>query len=163
MISVVIRAEHNIEALAATLRALIPGVVDGLVGDAVVLAPSSDDVLANVVDGVGATLAIDPALSWASGARIARREWILCLEAGDLLGEGWMTALDRFIALSPAGRGFGRLRRLGSWRARLRALVPARQVEAGDLVRRELLLSSAGAPGRAARIPAVVARAPAVP
>jgi hypothetical protein len=163
MISVVIRANHGIEALAATLRVLIPGVVDGIVGDAVVLAARSDDGLAGLVDGVGATLVIDEELSWAGGAQMARREWVLCLEAGDVLGEGWMGALDRFVALSPPESGLGRLRRLGAWRARLRALVAARQVQAGDLVRRDLLLRSAEAPGRAARIPAAIVRAPAAP
>jgi len=160
MISVVIRSEHGLEPLAATLRALVPGVVEGLVGDAVVLAARSDEAVATLVEGVGAKLVIADDLSWAGGARIARREWILCLDAGDVPGEGWMAALDRFVALSPPDRGLGRLQRIGSWRARLRSLAPTRQVQAGDLVRRDLLLRNAGAPQRAARIPAAIARAP---
>ena len=160
MISVVIIAEHGVEPLAATLRALVPGVVEGLVGDAVVLAARPEEVVANLVEGFGAKLVMADDLSWASGARVARREWILCLDAGDVPGEGWMAALDRFVALSPPDRELGRLQRTGSWRARLRSFVPTRHIQAGDLVRRDLLLRNAGAPRQAARIPAAISRPP---
>jgi hypothetical protein len=46
MITVLVRVERGAEALAATLASLVPGVVAGLVADAVVLAeePSGDVV-----------------------------------------------------------------------------------------------------------------------
>ena len=64
-----------------------------------------------VADAVGATLVIDPSGGWSQGARAAKRDWLLCLADGDVPTEGWIRALDRFIALSPPDRLFGRLRR----------------------------------------------------
>ena len=52
--------------------------------------------------------------------------------------EGWIRAIDRFIALSPPDRRFGRLARPGaSWGARAAALVRRPAVVPGDLVRPE--------------------------
>jgi len=160
MISVVVRAERGVEALAATLRAIVPAVAEGLVGDAVVLDPASDDAVAAVADAVGATLVAGPDVSWRRGAQAARREWILCLGAGDVPGEGWILALDQFFAASPPDCGFGRLRRPTSWFARMRGLAGAQQVRAGDLLRRDLLLRSDVPPGRPARVLAAIDRYP---
>src|SRR5215213_9081354 len=141
MISVVVRAERGVEALAATLRAIVPAVAEGLVGDAVVLDATSDEAVAAVADAVGATLVAGPEVSWRRGAQAARRDWVLCLAAGDVPSEGWILALDRFLA-RPPDCGFGRLRRPTAWLPRLRGLARARQVRAGDILRRDLLLRS---------------------
>lgn len=159
MITVVVRAEHGAEALAVTLAALVPAVADGLVGDAVVLARAPDDEIAAVADALGAKLLVGADGTWASAARVARRDWILCLSAGDVPGEGWIRALDRFIALCPPERGFGRLARpQATWRERLGGLFAGRQVRAGDLVRRELLLGNGQ--GRPVRVVAAIGRDP---
>jgi hypothetical protein len=158
MISVVVRAESGAEALAATLRALVPAVAEGLVADAAVLVRKADEGIAAVADAVGATLVVDTTLSWDGGARAVRRDWILCLSAGDVPGEGWILAVDRFIALSPMDRGFGRLARRQTLPDRLRGLAGGRQVRAGDLLRRELLLANGVRRPRPARIAAVVDR-----
>lgn len=134
------------EALALTLSALVPGVVDGLIGDAVVLSDAADPDLVEVVEATGATLVAlapddDP---WRAGARAARRDWLLCLEAGDVPADGWVRTLDRFVAIGAGGRRFARLtRRSPTLRARLSGLVAAglaaRRVRAGDLVHRTVL------------------------
>ena len=36
------------------------------------------------------------------GAKEARRDWLLCLDDGDIPQEGWIRVLDRFVALSQA-------------------------------------------------------------
>jgi hypothetical protein len=159
MISAVVRVEHGVEALALTLSALVPGVADGLVGDAVVLAATPNRPVEDVVDALGARLIVGADRSWATGAQAARRDWILCLTDGDVPLEGWIGALDRFIAASPADRGFGRLAsrpaRLGE---RLVRLLGSREVRAGDLVRRDLLLRGGTPPGRPARVSAAIER-----
>ena len=159
MISAVVRVEHGVEALAATLSALVPGVADGLVGDAVVLAATRDGPVADVADALGAKLIAGADRSWAMGAQAARRDWILCLADGDVPIDGWIRTLDRFIAASPADRGFGRLaRRPAAPAERLFRLVGSRDVRAGDLVRRDLLLRGGPRLGRPVRVSAVLER-----
>ena len=152
MISVLIRVEHGVEALAVTLGALVPAVAEGLIADAVVLAPAPDETVASVAEAVGATFLVSPALSWREGAALAKREWHLCLSDGDVPTEGWIRTLERFVAFSPPERRFGRLgRRLRNLPERMRRsigriLAPG-TIRAGDLVHRSLW----GNPGRARR------------
>jgi hypothetical protein len=86
---------------------------EGLVADAVVLSREHDPRIARVAEAVGAAFVVVPSghEPWAAGAAGARRDWVLCLGAGDLPSEGWMRAVDRFVALAPPDRRFGRLRR----------------------------------------------------
>ena len=166
MITGLVLVERGHEALAVTLGALIPGVVDGLIGDAVVLARRADRDIATVAEATGAALVTvapgsDP---WQVGAAAARREWMLCLEDGDVPAEGWVRALDRFVMLGAQGR-FGRLtRRPATLGARLSGLVEAgfgaRRVRAGDLVHRSLLREGGIHATRPVRIAAAVGRDP---
>lgn len=137
-----------VDCLADTLSALIPGVAAGLVGDAVIVADRSTEALASIAEGSGATLVTrgrtgDP---WHAGAKAARREWVLCLEAGDVLREGWIRTLDRFVGTARPELALGRLRRLHASlsvriAARAERVIGASAPRAGDLVRRDVLLS----------------------
>jgi hypothetical protein len=161
MITALVSAEHGVEALAVTLSALVPGVVEGLIGDAVVLSSRPDEALARVADTVGATLLTVSADPFREGARHAKRDWLLCLAAGDVPVEGWIRALDRFIALSPPERRYGRLARRGaSWRERLLTLATGRKIRSGDLVHRSILIGPDGRLPRPARVPASIERDP---
>ncbi|HVL72820.1 MAG TPA: hypothetical protein VM434_13180, partial [Beijerinckiaceae bacterium] len=80
LITALVHARHGPEALAATLAALVPGVAEGLVGDAVVLA-AEPGYAAPIAEAAGADFvplgpADDP---WRAGAARARRPWVLCL------------------------------------------------------------------------------------
>ncbi len=142
MITVLVRVTHGPEALAATLSALVPAVAAGLVGDAVILSGKPDETLAKVADAVGASLIVAEGASWTHGARTARRDWLLCLDDGDIPQEDWIRVLDRFVALAPPERGLARLRRHGSGLAGLlRRAFPGASVRAGDLVHRRVLLN----------------------
>ncbi|MBM6594570.1 glycosyltransferase family 2 protein [Microvirga pudoricolor] len=144
MITVLIRVKHGPEALVMTLSSLVPAVAAGLVGDAVILARHRDVTLAAVADGAGATLVVSEGLSWRHGAAAARKDWLLCLDDGDIPQEGWIRALERFIGLGARDRPMGRLRRSGGLLPKLRAMAPSwlgrTSVRAGDLVRRRVLL-----------------------
>jgi hypothetical protein len=147
MITALIRAEHGVDALAVTLSALVSAVAEGLVGDAVVLAPPGDQDAMRIADALGATFVPlaageDP---WRRGASVAKRDWVLCLDAGDVPSEGWIRAVERFIAASPPERRLGRFpRRAGTWRESLslrwQALRARGEIRAGDVARRALLL-----------------------
>jgi hypothetical protein len=145
MITALILADGRVEALATTLSALIPAVADGLVADAVVLAPGENSQTARVAEAVGAAFLVVPAgeAPWAAGSAAARRDWVLCLDAGDLPSEGWMRAVDRFVALAPADRRFGRLprRHASLFRRLLGAASLARSdtVRPGDVIHRTVL------------------------
>lgn len=139
-----------IDRLADTLGALVAGVAGGLVGDAVIVtAGAADAGLATVAEATGATLVVSGADDpWAAAARAARRDWVLCLEAGDVPAEGWIRTLDRFVGTARSDAVLGRLRRPhASWAVRLarpvERLVGARTVRAGDVLRRDRLARGA--------------------
>lgn len=142
MITVLVRVTHGPEALAATLSALVPAVAAGLVGDAVILARQQDDTLARVADAAGASLIVEEGVSWQAGVHAARREWLLCLDDGDIPQEGWIRVLDRFVGLAKPEQGLARMRRQ---RAGLldfvASLFGGSSVRAGDLVHRHVLMN----------------------
>ncbi len=142
MITALIRIKHGPEALAVTLSALVPAVAAGLVGDAVILADKEDETLAQVADAAGATLIVAQGVSWHAGAQAARRDWLLCLDDGDIPQEGWIRVLDRFVSLGRPEGGLARLRR--QRRGLLEALTGFRgrsSVRAGVLVHRRVLMN----------------------
>jgi hypothetical protein len=166
MITALIHAEGLPEELAATLAALVPAVVEGLVGDAVIVAGQDDPELTAISELSGAKLVlvspdIDP---WRAGAALARREWLLCLRSGDVPREGWMRAVDRFVATATrTGQPLGRLARRPPRLASVFAdfagqLVGQGHARAGDLARRDWLLARDQVRARAVRIGAAVER-----
>ena len=147
MITALILTEDGIEPLAATLAALVPAVAAGLVADAVVLDLDAAGEIAAVAEGVGAAHVriAERRLAFAAGAAVARRDWLFCLHAGDVPQEGWIGAIEAYLA-GASGPGLGRPRRGGGPAARAAVLwerlAGARQVRAGDLVHRALVLGS---------------------
>ena len=134
-----------IDRLADTLGALVGGVAAGLVGDAVIVAAAMGEAVDTIADATGATLVVPPRGSdrWFAGAAVARRDWVLCLEAGDVPGDGWIRTLDRFVGTAPAD-ALGRLSRPHAGLAtrlaiRAEALLGAGAARPGDLVRRDRL------------------------
>jgi hypothetical protein len=147
MITALILAERGGERLGLTLASLVPAVVAGLVGDAVLITPRQDASVQAIADGVGASLVALPQRSdpWRAGAAAARRDWLLCLEEGDVLADGWIRPLERFLAAASAtDRGFARLRRSSAGAAAVMRDVAerwagTRHPRAGDLVHRAWL------------------------
>lgn len=165
MITVLVRVTRGPEALAVTLSSLVPAVAAGLVGDAVILAPREDETVARVADATGATLVVTEENSWKAGAEAARRDWLLCLDDGDIPREGWIRILERFVSLGRPERDVARLRHQQTGLVRLavdalRRLVGRPTVRAGDLVHRRVLLDGVK-PQRPVRLPAVIERDPA--
>lgn len=105
MLTVLIRVpDGGALALGLTLEAVIPGVVRGLVGDAVVSrAPGSDPEVAAVAEAVGATLVArrgsEP--GWREAAALARGRSVLLLEAGDVLIDPWIAEIERHLVAAP--------------------------------------------------------------
>ncbi|HEY8564144.1 MAG TPA: hypothetical protein VIL65_01495 [Beijerinckiaceae bacterium] len=142
MITALILSERGVEALAVTLAALVSGVAEGVVGDAVVLARSEDAATARVADAMGAAFVVTgDASPWRAALPLARRDWLFCLEAGDVPAHGWIPVVERFL-LHPGERRYARLRRPRGWPAlagAVRDLVAPRLLASGDLVHKGLL------------------------
>lgn len=142
-------APDAIDRLADTLSALVSGVAAGLVGDAVIVTDAASEAVATMAEATGAALVLhDAGDRYREGAGLARRHWVLCLEAGDVPAEGWIRALDRFIGTAKPEVGLGRLRRpAAGWLigtiARIEALAGARKARAGDVIRRDTLRAGA--------------------
>ena len=141
-------ADATIECLADTLSALVAGVAAGLVGDAVIVTSAASEALETIAEGSGATLVVRPPGTnpWIAGAKVARREWVLCLEPGDIPSEGWIRSLDRFVGTARPDMALGRMRRPhaglpGRLAARGESVVGASRPRAGDVVRRDRLLA----------------------
>lgn len=144
-----------VDQLADSLGALVAGVAAGLVGDAVIIVPAHNPTIETVAEATGAKVVLRGrgASPWSAGAKAARRDWVLCLEAGDVPAEGWIRLLDRFIGTARPEVSLARLRRPHTGlpariAARGERVLGATAPRPGDLVRRERLLAGPKFAGR---------------
>jgi glycosyltransferase involved in cell wall biosynthesis len=100
MISVIISARNAARPLAATLRPLIPPALDGIVRQVIAVDGRSSDSTAKVADDAGADIvdsAGDRGAQLADGAARARFPWLLFLDAGTVLEDGWEQSATTFM------------------------------------------------------------------
>jgi glycosyltransferase involved in cell wall biosynthesis len=111
MLSAIIATHESERALVATLAALVPGAMAGLLGDVIVADAGSRDATAEVADVAGCRFM---ASGEPLGARLkaaaaaTRAPWLMFLRAGCVPEPGWVIAADRFMQatdlLDDAGR-----------------------------------------------------------
>lgn len=87
MISVLIETKDDEEGLARTLSTLIGGAVEGIVREVIVCDKGSSDQTHRVADHAGCTFVPGNA---SVGVRQAKGEWLLFLEPGARLIDGWI-------------------------------------------------------------------------
>jgi rSAM/selenodomain-associated transferase 2 len=107
VITVIIPTLDAEEALTATLAALVPAAIDGLVRQVVVVDGGSRDATLRIADEAGADIIETPAgrgLQLAAGARIARTPWLLFLHADTVPGPGWERDAAGFMERVDNGR-----------------------------------------------------------
>lgn len=100
MISVVIPTLNAEAELPATLSALIPGVVSGVIKDLVIADGGSTDATCDVADAAGATIVRTEkgrGRQMIAGAELARADWLLFLHADTVLETGWDHELACFV------------------------------------------------------------------
>jgi hypothetical protein len=102
MITAIILADNDIEALGATLAALVPAVARGVLRDAVVLDASSGKDVAVIADAAGTAYrrVVDGRDPWRLGADHGRGNWFLLLEAGDVPDPAWIAEAERFLLVA---------------------------------------------------------------
>lgn len=98
MLTVIMECRDHEAELAHTLSSLVPGAVEGLVGDVVVLDHGSRDGSSSVADAAGCRF--HEQWDMKDVLRSARGEWILLVEPGARLQQGWIEIVGEYIALA---------------------------------------------------------------
>ena len=100
MLSVIIPTLNAEQGLAATLTALVPAAVDGLVREVIIVDGGSGDRTMHIADDAGATLLRSESgrgRQMNAGAGRARHEWLLFLHADTVLEAGWEREIATLI------------------------------------------------------------------
>jgi len=119
MLTIIMECRDNEAELAQTLSALVPGAVEGVVRDVIVLDRGSRDGSSTVADAAGCRFLA--AWDMPEVLRSARGDWLLLLQPGARPMTGWVDAIVDHVAVDPGparfrdARGYRRpfLQRLG--------------------------------------------------
>ena len=105
MISAVIATLNDGSRLTATLAALAPAAMDGLVSEVIVRDAGSTDGTLEVAEDAGATV-VSGARDLAGAFEVARRPWLLILAAGARPRVGWEAAARAHMRDHPGKAGW---------------------------------------------------------
>jgi len=86
MLSVLIETRNDEEGLARTLASLVGGAVEGVVRDVIVCDRGSSDRTLHVAEHAGCHVAA----GLGAGIARAKGDWLLVLEPGSRLADGWV-------------------------------------------------------------------------
>jgi glycosyltransferase involved in cell wall biosynthesis len=117
MISVVIATRNDQRRLGRTLGPLVPSAVDGLVRQVIVADAASSDLTVEIADDAGATIVKG---DLRAGIAAAKEPWLLLLDPGARLADGWDAAVRAHIAGLPRAGVI----RLGARRGLLSRIAP---------------------------------------
>jgi glycosyltransferase involved in cell wall biosynthesis len=96
MLSVMIETRNHQDALARTLASLVSGAVEGVVREVLVHDRGSTDQTAAVADHAGCVIV--PTGDLIGAIRRARGDWLLFVEPGARLSDGWVEAVFAHVA-----------------------------------------------------------------
>jgi hypothetical protein len=126
MLSVIIATENSERPLVATLAALVPGALAGLVREVIVADAGSRDETAKVADIAGCKLVSGAAPAGTrlkSAAVAARGPWLLFLRPGAVPDATWIDEVGRFVGASGRTQAQAAVFRATAGPARLRAAI----------------------------------------
>jgi hypothetical protein len=108
MLSVIIPTEGVEQPVVATLAALVPGAAAGVVREVLLVDRTETGVIERVADVAGCRFLRfegTHAAALAAGARQARSPWLMFLQAGAVLDNGWIDETAQFMQrISTSGR-----------------------------------------------------------
>lgn len=122
MLTALVLRPRNAFDLAATLATLVPGAVDGILREVVVVDAPEGEIEA-VAEHAGCRVLSSPALLGDGFA--PKGDWLLLVEAGERLPAGWIEASARHMGQA-GGSLAGRVPATGQ-RSLLRRLLPDRR------------------------------------
>ena len=100
MISVLIPTHDSERHLVPTLSALVPGSAEGLLREVILADGGSTDGTAKIADAAGCEFRIlpgDPRERLLAAAVNVRGSWLLLLDPGSVLEEGWTREVAKFV------------------------------------------------------------------
>jgi len=108
MLTVLIETRNHEEALARSLAALVPAAVEGFVREVIVCDRGSTDHTHYVAEHAGCHFLAEGGI--AAGIRQAKGEWLLLLEPGARLADGWTEEVAIHAARQTIPARFSRAR-----------------------------------------------------
>jgi cellulose synthase/poly-beta-1,6-N-acetylglucosamine synthase-like glycosyltransferase len=108
MLTVLIETRNSEEALARTLASLISAAVEGVVRDVIVCDRGSTDNTHKVADQAGCHYLAEGGIT--AGVRQAKGDWLLLIEPGARLVEGWTEEVLEHIGRTTGPARFSRAR-----------------------------------------------------
>ncbi|KQZ93893.1 glycosyl transferase family 2 [Mesorhizobium sp. Root157] len=108
MLSVLIETRNDEEGLARTLASLIGGAVEGVVRDVIVCDHGSTDQTHKVADHAGCVWL--PGIGLATAIHQAKGEWLLFVQPGARLLDGWVDGATGHMAKATMAARFARAR-----------------------------------------------------
>jgi rSAM/selenodomain-associated transferase 2 len=115
-LSIIIPTYNAMPRLADCLTALVAGLGDGLVLEAIVVDGSSRDESANLATDMGCKVVILPpedrgrGKQLQAGARAASGDWLLFLHADTVLQDGWVRGAAEHLSNAPEKAAYFRLK-----------------------------------------------------
>ena len=108
MLTVMIETRNHQDALARTLASLVSGAVEGIVREVLVHDRGSTDQTAAVADHAGCVLV--PSGDLLGSVRRAKGDWLLFVEPGAKLSDGWVEAVFAHVGHATTAARFLRAR-----------------------------------------------------
>jgi hypothetical protein len=110
MLSVIVSTRDDERGTVATLASLVPGATAGLVADVLMIDTGNNPAMRQIADAVGCELLVHPSDDGEAGnglllaAQRTRSPWLLFLQAGAVLQQGWIEETTTFIENSADAR-----------------------------------------------------------
>ena len=108
MLSVLIETRNHEEELARTLASLVGGAVEGVVREVIICDAGSTDHTHMVAEHAGCRYVAEGGIG--AAVRQAKGEWLVLLEPGARLCDGWMDSVLDHVTRSSAAARFSRSR-----------------------------------------------------
>ena len=113
MISVVMPTLNAEDHLVRTLTSLVPGVVEGLIREVIIVDGGSDDSTLEIAESTGCKIIRTDAargLQLWQGCRAAKGDWLMIMHSDSQLSDNWMDQVADHVRKYPTHAGYFHLK-----------------------------------------------------